>query len=350
MRSTKKYKKRKSKKYLETILSVFILLSMLIGGLTGYYGSKVMSFLDNISTDDNTEENFDSIEMTKQIENKEPFAALILGTDIEDAGVSRTDSIIVATVNPKKQSVKLISIPRDTLIELPNGTSEKINAAYTVGGTKLTMDTVSELLNIPIEFYTIMDFNGLVELVDAVGGITVDSKLSFTQHNIVNPKKVIEITEGLQTLDGEETLGYARMRKKDPRGDFGRQDRQKDVIEGVLNKLISFKTVTNFTNILDSIQPYLKTNASSNQMLGIASSYQKVLNNVEQLSLNGEAGEEYFPHYGLTVYVWKPYEESLEKVSTELREHLELGDPLMDDNIQNPEETVAPPREPLKSY
>src|SRR5699024_3672169 len=110
----------------------------------------------------------------------------------------------------------------------------------------------------------------------------------------------------------------------DPRGDFGRQDRQKEVIVGVLNKLNSYKTVTIFTNILDSIEDYLKTNLSSREMLIIGANYFNVLKDIEQLSLEGFDDEEYFPHYGLDVYIWEPYQESLNKISQELKIHLEL--------------------------
>lgn len=335
MRGDKKSEKRRKRKILlETILSIAILLAIFIGGLVGYYGSKVNSFLDNISTEENQSTPGETDDRPSQITNTEPFAALILGTDIEESGQARTDTIILVTVNPEKESIKMISIPRDTLIELPNGTMEKINAAYPTGGARLSKKVISDMFNIPIDFYAILDYNGLIELVDAIGGITVNSELEFTQNNYADRNKPINIKKGIQTLNGEEALGYARMRKKDPRGDFGRQDRQKDVVQAILEELVSFNTLTNLTQILDSVQPYLKTNATSNEILDLATGYYKTLNDIEQLSLNGEAGDAYFPHYGLTVYVWEPYEESLWEISEELRDHLGLyGDiKLVDDS------------------
>lgn len=327
--TTKKYKR---KRRLETLLSLVILLAVLIGVLTGYYGSKVVSFLDGISADTGEPEieSPESIEITRKIEDLEPFSALILGLDLEDEGASRSDTIIVMTVNPEEESVKMVSIPRDTLVTLPNGQMEKINAAYATGVPNTphrnainAMDAVGEFLNIPIEFYATMDFNGLIELVDAVGGITVDADFAFTERDFVTGQTV-EFDEGEQKVNGADALAYARMRKRDPRGDFGRQDRQREVIIEVLNELVSLNTIANLPTILEAVQPYLQTNASSNHMLSIASSYTTVLNNIEQLEINGYDDTEYFPHYGHNVYVWLPYQESLNEVQYELRTHLEL--------------------------
>lgn len=322
MRSAKHtIKKKKRKKIFETILSVLILLFIFLGGLTGYYGSKVTSFLDNINVDNNGNE---VIENTRQLEDLEPFSVLILGVDVEEDGASRSDTIIVATVNPDTQDLKMVSIPRDTLITLPNGVQEKINAAYSTGGPLLAKEMISSYLDIPIHFYATMDFDGLIELVDAVGGVTVDSDLAFTQSNYRTPSNPVEIIEGEQELDGEEALAYARMRKKDPRGDFGRQARQQEVIIGILDQLVSFNTVTNLTNILNAVEPYLSTNATGQQMISIASNYSNAITDIEQLTLDGLADSTYFPHYGVEVWTWQPYEESLNEVQNELKAHLNL--------------------------
>ena len=327
MRSEKHVvKKNKNKKRVtETILGVFILVAIVFGGVTGYYGSKIVSFLDGISAND-TIETPETIEITQQVREAKPFAALILGVDVEDGGISRSDTIIVATVNPKAESMKMVSIPRDTLVELPNGTIEKMNAAYATGGAKRAREMVGDFLDIDIDFHATLDFRGLIELVDAVGGITIDSKLAFTEDNYDNPSNPIRIEEGLQELNGAQALGYARMRKKDPRGDFGRQDRQKEVIAEVLDELVSFNSVSNFPNILNAVQPYLQTNARSSDILSIAANYTTTLKNIEHLTIMGADNRVYFPHYGHEVYVWEPFSNSLEEVQLTLQEHLTVNE------------------------
>lgn len=323
-RRDRKNKENKRKKTQQNILAVFILLAIVLGGFVGYYGSKLSSFLDTIGESNEIVEPETTLESLENLEDNKPFAVLLLGTDIEENGVARSDTIIVVTVNPAEESMKMLSIPRDTRVTLTNGRIEKINATYATGGAASTMNMVEAMLDIPIKYYATIDFRGLVKLVDAVGGIEVNSDLEFTEENYVDYEYPIYIKKGFQTLNGAEALGYARMRKKDPRGDFGRQDRQKEVIVGVLNKLNSYKTVTIFTNILDSIEDYLKTNLSSREMLIIGANYFNVLKDIEQLSLEGFDDEEYFPHYGLDVYIWEPYQESLNKISQELKIHLEL--------------------------
>src|SRR5690625_181671 len=324
MRSEKHMmKKKKRKRIFETILSILILLSIVAGLATGYYSSKIKSFLDNISVEEDGD-NQETVENTQQLKDLEPFSALILGVDVEQDGASRSDTIIVATINPDSEDIKMVSIPRDTLITLPNGVDEKINAAHSMGGPVLARQMVSSYLDIPIDFYATMDFDGLIELVDAVDGVTVDADFAFTQSNYRDSSDPVRIVEGEQELNGEEALAYARMRKKDPRGDFGRQDRQQEVIIGVLDKLSSFNTVTNLSTILESVQPYLRTNATSGQMLSIASNYSNAVTDVERLTLEGYADYMYFPHYNQEVYIWQPYNESLVEVQDELKEHLGL--------------------------
>ncbi len=323
MRSNKHIeKKQKRKRIFETALSLFILLAIFLGFVTGYYGSKVLNFLDSIGTEE--PESMETLENTKQLEDLEPFSAVILGVDVEEDGASRSDTIIVVTVNPDSKDIKMLSIPRDTLITLPNGVTEKINAAHSVGGPLLAKEMISSYLDIPIQFYATMDFDGLIGLVDAVGGVTINSEFAFTQSLYQNSGQSVQIIEGEQELNGDEALAYARMRKSDPRGDFGRQDRQQEVVAAILDKVVSVNTVANFTNILDAIEPHLSTNVTASQMMTIAANYMNTAGNIEQIHLNGYAGTEYFPHYGLDVYTWQPYEDSLFEVQNELKEHLGL--------------------------
>lgn len=317
MRSYKYEKKKRTRKIvLETLLSFTLLLAVFLGTVSGYYGSKVLTFLDNIS-ENTVEDEPENLENSQQLKSLEPFSALILGTDVEEDGIVRSDTIIVATINPDKESMKLVSIPRDTFVTLPTGKDEKINAAFATGGPLLAKEMVSNYLDIPIDFYASMNFDGLVELVDAVDGVTVNSERSFTEGSEF-------IEEGRQELDGKAALAYARMRKKDPRGDFGRQDRQKEVIVSILNKLNSSLSITKMSSILDSVSPYLKTNASADQMIEIALNYYPALNSIEQITLEGEGDSLYFPSYGKNLYIWQADEEALKETSNDLKAHLNI--------------------------
>ncbi|MFO8068947.1 MAG: LCP family protein [Alkalibacterium sp.] len=333
MRSDKQIEKKQRIKWLKRLsLILGLLLFLIFGIIAGYYANEVREFLTDLN-EETPEELRDTSKQDDSLRDLHPISFLILGLDAEGEGdTRRSDSIMVATVNPGKESTKILSIPRDTLITLPNSNEqEKFNAIYPIDGMTGLIDFVEDYLTIPISFYVTLNFEGLVDLVDAVGGITVNSPLSFTVQDSDETADAIVIEEGIQDLNGEEALGYARMRKQDPRGDFGRQERQREVIEAVVDELLSFNSVTNLTPILNAIRPNLQTNMSGQQMMTVASNYRDAAKNIESVELSGAAEYVYFPSYGHDLYVWNPYEESLDEARSTLREHLEL-DPSSEEN------------------
>jgi LCP family protein required for cell wall assembly len=342
MRSEKHINKAEKVKRLKgAALGLGLLIFLVIGVIAGYYANEVRVFLNDVN-EETPDELRDTSEQDESLRELHPISFLILGLDAEGAGESRrSDSIMVATVNPDKESTKIISIPRDTLITLPDSTTqEKFNAVYPEVGITGLIDFVEDYLTIPISFYATLNFEGLVDLVDAVGGITVDAPFSFTVQDSEETADAIVIEEGIQELDGEEALGYARMRKQDPRGDFGRQERQREVIAAVVDELASINSVTNFTDILDAIGQNLQTNMSGQQMMTVATNYRPAANTIESVVLSGEASYEYIERYNQELYVWNPYDESLEEARSTLREHLELDEGTDPEDIENPEDLL----------
>ncbi|EMF0618185.1 LCP family protein, partial [Enterococcus hirae] len=181
------------------------------------------------------------------IVSKKPFSVLLLGIDSGDFGRAdkgRSDTIVVMTVNPQKKTTTLMSIPRDTYTEIiGKGENDKLNHAYAYGGASMTIASVQNLLDIPINYYAEINLKGLQELVDIVGGVDVNNTFTFDY-------KGTRFPIGRQHLDGKKALEYSRMRYDDPKGDYGRQKRQQQVIIGILDKLKSIRTLTNYKNIL----------------------------------------------------------------------------------------------------
>ena len=311
-----KHKKRKRILLLMTIVGVLLIASYFV-----YAFLSANSFFNAIQGDPISSQDEEMV----IIENKEPFSILLLGVDERPGDIGRADTIIVATVNPNTEDVKLLSIPRDTLIELPeSGEADKINATYAYGGISYTIETVENYLDIPIQYYAQINFQGLVDLIDVIGGIEVDSPLDFTVQDSDETQDAIHINKGLQHLNGEEALGYARMRKQDPRGDWGRQERQRQVIQAIVEETISISSLTNFNRIFNAIAPNLKTNLSGREIWILGTNYASAAQNIESLTLNGEEAYIYFPSYGQEVYVWEPYEETVAELQQILKTHLEL--------------------------
>lgn len=120
---------------------------------------------------------------------------LMLGVDERDGDKGRSDTMIVLTVNPQKKSVKMLSIPRDTRTEIVgHGTQDKINHAFAFGGAKMSMDTIENFLDIPIDYYMKINMEGFKDIVDAVGGVTVQNDLDFTSDGIHFAKVRILLT------------------------------------------------------------------------------------------------------------------------------------------------------------
>lgn len=241
----------------------------------------------------------------------EPFSALLLGVDERGEDAGRSDTMIVVTVNPSLQTTKMLSIPRDTYTEIVGkGFKDKINHAYSFGGIETSIKTVENLLAIPVDYVVKVNMESFVDIVDIVGGITVENALDFYYENEHFPI-------GELTLNGEKSLKYVRMRYDDPAGDFGRQNRQKQVIQGVLKEGLSLKTVWNYKSIFKTMEKNMEMNIPFNDLYSLQKNYGDSLKNIEQLYMND--GTSMMKNQ---IYYYVLDEEELSEVQGKLQEHL----------------------------
>ncbi|WP_277714796.1 LCP family protein [Bacillus atrophaeus] len=213
----------------------------------------------------------------------DPISILLLGVDERPGDKGRTDSMIVLTINPETKKSTMVSIPRDTRVFMRSkNTNIKINAAYTYEGIEGTVQTVEQFLNIPINYYIKLNMEGFKDIVDAIGGITVNNDFPFTLEGVHIPK-------GEQHIDGKVALKYARMRKEDPRGDFGRQQRQREIINQIVHEGAQLKSLKNYQGILTSLEKNIQTNLTLDKMIDIQSSYKEAVNNnIKQIEVKGD--------------------------------------------------------------
>ncbi|CEG29118.1 polyisoprenyl-teichoic acid--peptidoglycan teichoic acid transferase TagU [Bacillus sp. B-jedd] len=243
---------------------------------------------------------------------KEPFSVLLLGVDERDGDRGRSDSMIVLTANPHQESIKMLSIPRDTRTEIVGkGKDDKINHAYAFGGVEMSMDTVEHFLDIPIDYYVKINMEGFKDIVNAVGGVKVNNSFAFSSDGESFPKGEIN-------LNGESALKYARMRYEDPRGDFGRQNRQRDIIQAVISRGASFQSLSNFGEIFGALGKNVRTNLSFDQMVGIQRNYKPAGKNVQQLELKGSGTKID------KIYYFIVPQEVQQDIQDELKAHLEI--------------------------
>lgn len=244
---------------------------------------------------------------------QEPFSVLVLGVDEREDDAGRSDTMIVMAVNPEVNSTKMLSIPRDTYTDIiGKNFKDKINHAYAFGGIEMAMETVEHLLDIPIDYVVQVNMESFKEIVDAVGGIKVNNTFDFKLGDDA-------FSKGEISLSGEEALSFVRMRYEDPRGDFGRQDRQKQVIQAVLREGASLNSLLNYKSIFSALGNNIRTNMTFEEMVEVQKNYRDAAKKVEQLYIKEGQGKTMDK-----VWYYIMDDGELENVRNELKVHLEL--------------------------
>lgn len=308
-----KKQKKKKKKWVKVLFMVFLLLLISVGAYAFTVYNSLTDAVDTMHAPiDRTKS--DKRTTVVELDKAQPFSVLLLGVDEREGDRGRSDTMIVLAVNPTKNSVKMLSIPRDTRTEIiGNGTTDKINHAYAFGGVEMSIATVENFLDLPIDHYVQINMEGFQDIVNAVGGVTVQNDLDFTYEGTHFP-------EGELSLDGVKALKYSRMRYEDPRGDFGRQQRQRQIIKAIIDEGASLNTLTNFGDIFTALGQNVKTDLSFDQMVTIQSKYRSAAKEIEQITVNGQ-GTKIDGIYYLQVS-----NDEKSRLTSILKEHLELNE------------------------
>lgn len=216
------------------------------------------------------------------VSDKKPISILMMGVDQRGEDQGRSDSLMLFTLNPVKKSMKITSIPRDSYTEIiGKGKKDKINHAYAFGGVDMSVKTVENFLNVPVDHYIEVNMEGFRDIVDAVGGVDVNNDLDFKQEDL-------QFAKGNIHLNGAEALKYTRARYNDPRGDFGRQMRQRQVIQAVIKKGASVSSLASYGDVLKAIEKNVKTSLTQDQMFDIQKNYKDCMQNSEEIQIPGD--------------------------------------------------------------
>lgn len=213
-----------------------VVLAMILGwitGLGGYYSWNVSSALANIDRNESMMPS-SSTRPVRQPSDLDGQALnfVLLGTDRDEFGTSRSDSLMVAHLTADREHVYLISFTRDMWVNIPGYGYNKINSAYTLGGPALTVETVESLLGVPMDFALSIDFDGFMQLTNVLGGVTVYNEYeTYTEG--------VHLPQGYITLKGWEALSYVRERYNLPNGDLDRAARQRQVLKAIIEKATS---------------------------------------------------------------------------------------------------------------
>ncbi|MGV3464430.1 MAG: LCP family protein [Heyndrickxia sp.] len=301
------------RKFMIIIASIVVILILGIGGYAYYVYHSVKETAEQMHEPIVNEEPPPEVNIPA---NPKPISILLMGVDQRKGDPGRTDTLIVITLNPKKEKMVMVSIPRDTRTEIiGKGKMDKINHAYAFGGTKMSVDTVENFVGVPMNYYIRVNMKALKELVDAVGGITVQNDIDWYDEGYY--KKGYHFKKGKITLNGPQSLGYVRMRHLDPKGDFGRNERQRKVITAIIHKAVNISSVTRISDILHALGKNVKTNMTFDEMMNIQKNYRDSQKNITQYEVQGK-GERMNGIYYLVVP-----EEERTRIRNDLKESLE---------------------------
>ena len=274
-----KKKSKKSRKALKIVLIVILVLVVIIAAVFAAGYTYIYSMLEemNQETINLNEVSIDDA-VADELSDYRNIALFGIDSREDDYGRgNRSDCIIIASVNKKTNEVKLVSVYRDTYLLLTGRSLDKVTHAYSYGGAELAVSTLNANLDLNIEEYVTVNFDAVVDAVDALGGIRMEitsDEVKYINNYIDENNRVTGhnsshiTTAGTYNLDGVQALAYSRIRYT-AGGDYKRTERMRDVLEAMLNKAktISVSELINFVNIM---LPKISTNISSNDIIGLA--------------------------------------------------------------------------------
>ncbi|SFL36123.1 transcriptional attenuator, LytR family [Gracilibacillus orientalis] len=280
----------------------------------------------------------------------DPFSILLIGVeDYETDGENgRADTQIVVTVNPNTNKLTMTSVPRDTRIEYSAEEAgqqyagfHKINASYTYGSIsgygedKLTVEKVEELLDIPIDEYVTVNFDGFRDIVNALGGVNVDIKEPFWEKNFYEGEDKIYFEKGESKLNGKEALAFVRMRKREVNSIYSRDERQRQFIQASIDEAISANTLFKVGEITDILGENVTTSLSPSEIFSLQNAYSSMdSSNIETYEIEG--GNQKVGG----IYYFVPSEGAINTASQQLKQELELTQDNKVDNSANQDQNT----------
>jgi LCP family protein required for cell wall assembly len=307
-----KAKRRKQKRLYRATLFFSLLVLLILFGTIGtyayfeYHAGKTKTeqqiLVKNENSPPNKENQRQEPIKTKEPENDQPINVLLVGVDTSKDGFARTDTIMIGQYNPLNGEARLASIMRDSYVEIPGRTSNKINAAFAFGGVDLLQKTIEHNFDLDIHYYALVNFAGFINTVDT---IVPDGLPVTVERRMYDPNNDIDFQPGKHMLHGEDALKYVRFRK-DYENDFGRVRRQQETLKLLKDELFTLSGISKIPKLIGAIQPHLETNIRTSKMLSLGRDL--VLNPIDgietiRIPVEGSFQDAYYQHAGAVLEI-----------------------------------------------
>jgi len=259
-KGSKKRPMSKKKRVLIGVLSVVVLV-LVAGGVT--FALYINQINRNLSVDPASQVALKQALVTPA--KGEAYYVLVVGSDTRITGEDgRSDTIMLCRIDPNTKQVSILSIPRDTKVDLPGHGTQKINAAMAFDGPAGAVNAISAFVGVPIAHYVEIDFSGFKDIVDALGGVTVNVPANTTYDGVTVPS-------GKQTLNGDQALVFVRCRKTYATGDFQRTANQRQLLKAVSKQILS-SSPTDMPGLINSLSGSVTTDMNAQEIVALASS------------------------------------------------------------------------------
>ena len=259
-------KTNKKRRIWPWLLMLVVFLTAALGG--AYFASNSL-----------TEKPVEKKQSEELLTAKDKATIMIMGVDERDDDVGRSDTLMIASIDPKTNQASLLSVPRDTRVKIKGHGFDKVNAAYAYGKEKLSQDTVENLLGVSIDHYVIINTKSFKKIIDAIGGIDIDvpKRMHYEDPWDDDGGLIIDFHPGMQHMDGAKAVTYVRYR--DEEGDLGRIRRQQDFVRAFMEKLVSPSIIPKLPTVIKEVMGSLETDLSFRQLLEFVGTLKESKNN-----------------------------------------------------------------------
>lgn len=269
LRNQKKRKRKRRKRMMRRILTCLMLVVAVVSGAfaakVNYEVTDAFSALDRDTSSDLS----NVLDDSDLLSDSDVINILLIGSDKRGnwKQTGRSDSVMIATIDNKNKELKLTSLMRDMYVEIPDNGYNRFNAAYSFGGVSLLYETIANNFNIRLDGYVLVDFEAFKSVIDELGGVDIELTEKEYKYLTTAYKRgsVLDVVSGMNTMNGEQALAYTRIRQ-DANGDFGRTQRQRNVISALFTKAKSMP-LNDLVSLAKTVLPYVTTDLTDSEIL-----------------------------------------------------------------------------------